>query len=627
MKQSQNKAMPLLQHLSSAGKTLLRLSALCAPLSHAATTQIPKYALVPVSSVDQFEQQLKQAVSQRPPVMIQYSTGGGMMANGSASVAAYSTTNTQETGVDEPDLIKYNGRYLLTLTPEIMPFFGVPMGCKNPEDCKPQKPKAAELKVYDTRNAPLNTKLSPLFTFTLKDNERAEGIFLVDEGFLVISKPQDSGQSRGIMPHSSENTRLRLFGWSNKSKPKLVKEWEIEGDLQSARRINGKAYFVVSAWPNVPGSSPGMPQPQFAKRVNGMSLDQLLPKLHTNGKPSPLFDPSQCLQQKNADKIEGINVVVSVDTKAKSLTSSCVLGDRPEVYASPKRLYLTLNHYPDQDQANNRLRIHQFSEGHQQAVDYQGTAEATGWLAGHRASFRMSEFNNHLRVVVDQANDKHQLFIFSTQAKHSQLPLTAKLPNNKRSDPIGKPGEQIYSVRYWGDQAYVVTFKRIDPLYKINLENPSDPFIEGALEIPGYSDYLQVLPKNLLLGSGYEVDSKARRTQVKIALFDTANKTPKVLKSAELNSTYTELTRDHHALACLTELPSIRCVMPSLSDKGKWSWQSFSVNTDQKTIHLNKSVDAAALGVNRPQWLRSVIQGDRLMLIADGNVQIRAWEE
>lgn len=33
-------------------------------------------------------------------------------------------------------------------------------------------------------------------------------------------------------------------------------------------------------------------------------------------------------------------------------------------------------------------------------------------------------------------------------------------------------GERIFSVRYVGDQGYVVTFRQIDPLYVIDLSNP-----------------------------------------------------------------------------------------------------------------------------------------------------------
>ena len=64
--------------------------------------------------------------------------------------------------------------------------------------------------------------------------------------------------------------------------------------------------------------------------------------------------------------------------------------------------------------------------------------------------------------------------------------LLSRLPNDARPEPIGKPGEDVYAVRYFGDKAYVVTFERIDPLYVMDLSNPLEPHITGALEIPGF---------------------------------------------------------------------------------------------------------------------------------------------
>ena len=57
-------------------------------------------------------------------------------------------------------------------------------------------------------------------------------------------------------------------------------------------------------------------------------------------------------------------------------------------------------------------------------------------------------------------------------------------------------GEEIRSVRFVGDQAYVVTFRQIDPLFIIDLTDPRNPEVKGELEIPGFSTYLEPYGKD-----------------------------------------------------------------------------------------------------------------------------------
>lgn len=83
--------------------------------------------------------------------------------------------------------------------------------------------------------------------------------------------------------------------------------------------------------------------------------------------------------------------------------------------------------------------------------------------------------------------------------------------------------ESIYGIRYVGDMAYVVTFRRTDPLYAINLSDPKNPVIEGELKIPGFSDFLQSIGDDLLLGVGMDADDTGRTTGFQVQLFDVSD--------------------------------------------------------------------------------------------------------
>src|SRR2546428_13357352 len=87
------------------------------------------------------------------------------------------------------------------------------------------------------------------------------------------------------------------------------------------------------------------------------------------------------------------------------------------------------------------------------------------------------------------------------------------------------PGEQIYSARFVGAKAYLVTYKRTDPLFVISLQDPSRPTVLGQLNVTGVSDYLQPYDETHLIGigkSGTDVtwENAVRFTGLKISLFN-----------------------------------------------------------------------------------------------------------
>ncbi|MFH0930062.1 MAG: beta-propeller domain-containing protein [Candidatus Moraniibacteriota bacterium] len=106
---------------------------------------------------------------------------------------------------------------------------------------------------------------------------------------------------------------------------------------------------------------------------------------------------------------------------------------------------------------------------------------------------------------------------------------------------LGK-GERIFGVRFIEDKGYVVTFKQIDPLYVLDLSDPTNPVKKGELKIPGYSSYLHSITKDKILGIGEE------NNQVKISLFDVSNPAdPQEISKYNLDEYYSEISATHHA--------------------------------------------------------------------------------
>lgn len=85
------------------------------------------------------------------------------------------------------------------------------------------------------------------------------------------------------------------------------------------------------------------------------------------------------------------------------------------------------------------------------------------------------------------------------------------------------PGEDIRAVRYVGDKAYVVTFKKTDPVYTIDLGEPRHLRVLGELKVPGFSTMLYPLADGRLLGVGFDALEKgdfAMYQGVQVSLFD-----------------------------------------------------------------------------------------------------------
>ena len=84
------------------------------------------------------------------------------------------------------------------------------------------------------------------------------------------------------------------------------------------------------------------------------------------------------------------------------------------------------------------------------------------------------------------------------------------------------PGERMYAARYVGSAAFLVTFRRVDPLFAIDISDPANPKVVGYTKIPGYSEYLHPYG-NYLVGIGPDADEQGRVKGLKISLFDVTN--------------------------------------------------------------------------------------------------------
>ncbi len=134
------------------------------------------------------------------------------------------------------------------------------------------------------------------------------------------------------------------------------------------------------------------------------------------------------------------------------------------------------------------------------AVEYKATGEVPGSPLNQ---FSMDESKGYFRIATT---------VQGTWTSKGETPsfnnvyvLDSDLKQTGMIEDIA-PGESIYSARFMGDRAYLVTFMRVDPLFVLDLSDPSNPTILGKLKIPGYSDYLQPYDETHLIGIGKDVN-------------------------------------------------------------------------------------------------------------------------
>src|SRR5262249_50020037 len=126
--------------------------------------------------------------------------------------------------------------------------------------------------------------------------------------------------------------------------------------------------------------------------------------------------------------------------------------------------------------------------------------EARGTIRGTVLNqFAMSEHNGYLRVATSDNWATNDLYVLrSTGGRLETAGLLTGLGKNER----------IFAVRMLGDRGYVVTFRRTDPLFTLDLSNPNRPEVAGELHIDGFSTYLHPLGKHHLLAIGQDADPR-----------------------------------------------------------------------------------------------------------------------
>ncbi|GIJ22075.1 beta-propeller domain-containing protein [Micromonospora lutea] len=419
--------------------------------------------------------------------------------------AAHSTTNNHEAGADEPDLVKTDGRRIVAVTGGV-------------------------LRVVD----PASHRVTGRLDLTGGREElrwQEHRLLLLGDRALVLREdpPRPADALRSIRRAGA--TRLLLVDLVGR--PLLLGTYRIQGSTVDARLTGDTARVAVraSARLTFPLASEGTDPVRTERNrevIARAGVEAWLPEYEWTAGAERHTGRVGCDRLSRPDRMTGSSTltVLSFDLTSDRLGDGdpvAVAADADTVYGTATSLYLA-GQRPTPITGTPRWRpsateqvtdIYQFDTAAPGRPRFLAAGSVPGWLINQYA---LSEWAGHLRVATTTGEFQGEGTISESAVRVLRRDGGTLVPTGV-VDGLGR-GERIYSVRYLGPVAYVVTFRQTDPLYALNLADPAAPVVTGELKITGYSAYLHPLPGQRLLGVGQEADRQGRIKGLQVSLFD-----------------------------------------------------------------------------------------------------------
>ncbi len=449
--------------------------------------------------------------------------------------SGYSTTYTLEPTTDEYDIVKYDGSTLVIAPSRSGCCYILEDTALPAEDAAiaPETPPAeAEIRLFQTD--PGSGDGTFLTRIALEDGYRAEGMYLADSTLQVLLSTAWWGAfgPRHVEPGywEANEVRLETYDLNDPARPELRNQWFVEGVLVSSRRRGDHIYLVTRHTPIIEGlvSYPSTEE-EIANNetiLSEVTEQDILPAIRRNNEAINPLTLDECYRQDPEHPLAGerpadpiITTILTISASSGDVVeSACAMESLDGVYIGDTFIALS---FVEWHRDSNQTLIHLLDRDE---LTYLGSESVEGALySGGNADFRISEFEGALRLVTTRWTGdpddqfRHVLYTLEPDTTAPELSLLASL-GDKDETRLGKVNEDLYGVRFMGPRAYLVTFERIDPLYIIDLADPTAPEILGELEVPGFSDLLHEVSGTLLLGLG---SSENRRP--KLELFDVSD--------------------------------------------------------------------------------------------------------
>jgi hypothetical protein len=346
-----------------------------------------------------------------------------------------------------------------------------------------------------------------------------------------------------------------------------------------------------------------------------------------------LFDCDRATHPEEFSGLDMLSVVtIDIGNGLDVVDATGVLATGDTIYASAENLYVATQNWQTWQWGRAGVtdgrpdevvtEIHKFDISRTDVTDYVATGQVEGYLLNQ---FAMDEHDGRLRVASTTSPNwwgsgfDSESMVTVLEEDGGELAEVGKV------DGLGKT-EQIYSVRFIEDVAYVVTFRQTDPLYTVDLSEPTDPRVVGELKILGYSAYLHPLGEGLLMGIGQDATDTGQVQGTQVSIFDVSDLTQptKIDQFTLSEGSSSQVEYDHHAFLYwaptgLAMVPVQQWWWDERTESGFLGAVALAVDDSGELTEIRRLAHPGGDEKNwdgRAQIMRSIVIGDSVYTVS-----------
>jgi len=595
----------------------------------------------------------------------------------------YSGTNNQEQGVDEADFVKTDGYHIYFLDDGVLNIMDVP------EFGQIEFASSTEVEGYPSA--------------MMLDGHNLVVISSVYPWALNSEDPLTDRMGWGDAWNgwrTSALTKFTVYNVSNSSEPSVSRELYIEGNYMTAREVDSTVRAVTHAWMDIPGLKTWLEYPEGywnleyddpnrrvireqaaaaamihnSEVLREITLEDILPQVHERVDDEIIThhmsgeDCSDFVAPLYSFN-KGFTSIFTIDLLSQDLEFEAdhIVGNWPMVYASQDVLVITENAWDwwwfwGNDEMDESTNIHTFDISQSGVTSYTGSGRVDGTILDQ---FSVSEYDGVVRVATTTGQwarwwmdnpEPMQSHVVTFGHAFDMDSGKHSLEELGRVDGIAY-NESIWSARFVEDRAYIVTFENMDPLWTINLSDPTDPQIMGELEVPGVSTYIHPLSDDAILTIGLgpadeETGLGLDWSHTRLSLFDVSNfSDPQLSQVLSLSPVenpndgwswaYSEATWEHKAFQYWAPKGMLAIPMNTYrydyhyDSEGKyhydydWVSKLMIVNVSETGLEIHGEVDHSEFyDDEETRWWnsynirRSIFMGDYIYAISHGGITV-----
>ena len=595
----------------------------------------------------------------------------------------FSGTNNQEQGVDEADFVKTNGFNIFFVDSGVLHIMDVPeFGQIEHASTTPIQGSPVAMMLNENNLVVVSTVSS----WNVEENDPLQDAM----GW--------SGDWNGW--RTSTLTKFTVYDVSNSSTPEISRELYIEGYYLTAREVAGTVRAVTHTWMNIPELRTWLSYPENyydsdyteeerrnmreiaaeeaiehnRKVMSKITLEDILPQVHeridsdiithhmSGDDCSDFAAPEDALNR-------GYTSIFTIDLISQELEFEAdhIVGNWPQVYSSQDTLIITESAWDlwwfwGHDDLMESTNIHTFNISEPGETVYAGSGRVDGTILNQ---FSISEYEGVIRVATTTGQWGRWWMANPSPMENHVITMSHALDATTGETSLLEMGrvdgiaynETIWSARFVEDRAYIVTFENMDPLWTIDLSNPTSPQIMGELEVPGVSTYIHPLSDDALLTIGLgpadeETGLGLDWGHTRLSLFDVSNfSDPQLTQTLSLSPVsdasdgwtwaWSEATWEHKAFQYWAPKGMLAVPMNTYrydyhyDDEGRyhydytWISKLMIVNVTEDSLEIHGEVDHSPFYETEDNhwWSsynirRSIFMGDYIYAISHAGVTV-----